>query len=333
MDDSIYILDNFVSVTAGEPYRLFPFGRIVKNGKVREITRAFAEKIKLPHFKPPIKLGSHNDETPAGGFIVGLEVRDDGLYAVPEWNDSGNTAINTGAYRYHSPEIIWEGRFEHPETGEEIAGPLIVGDALLHTPHLGEAAALYSIEPISEKKDGTDMSENTVTVPAGFWDKLTARLFDDQKPEPEPQEPDTSQVDEYAVKVDNLTAKIQELEDEKVEMEAEKELKARVDAFAVEFKDSPLADNADLFGVLAELDEKQAEAITREFKALSEQAKLANLDKDIGGSGTNGDNPVEKFNAAVNAKMEGNEGMTRDAAIMAVAKETPELITAARGGK
>ena len=146
---SDYLIDVFATVKPGVAYRLFPFGVIVKNGVKREITPEYARRFRLPHFKPPIKLGSHADTTPAGGFIVGLEVRDDGLYAIPEHTEQGAAVLADGSYRYHSPEVIWEGGgLENPADGEEIAGPLIVGDALLHTPHLGEAAALYNVEPM-----------------------------------------------------------------------------------------------------------------------------------------------------------------------------------------
>ena len=116
--ETTYVLDNYVTTTAGNPFRIFPFGVIYKNGVKREITPDFAKQIKLPHFKPPIKLASHDDSAPAGGFIVGLEVREDGLYAVPEWNEAGLKAIQDGAYRYNSPEIIWgDGAIENPVTG------------------------------------------------------------------------------------------------------------------------------------------------------------------------------------------------------------------------
>ena len=115
MTDTTYLLDNYVATKAGQAYRLFPFGKIVKNGKTREITPETASQFRLPHFKPAIKLGSHDDPTPAGGFIVALEVRDDGLYAIPEWNEVGDKAMQDGAYRYHSPEIIWgDGAIENP---------------------------------------------------------------------------------------------------------------------------------------------------------------------------------------------------------------------------
>ena len=148
----VYLPEEYVSVSLGEPFRLLPFGKLVKGGKVREITAELANRFRLPHFKPPIKLGSHKDETPAGGFIVGLEVRNDGLYGIPQVTEKGQKAFDEGDYRYHSPEIIWEGNgYEDPQTGETIEGPLIVGDALLHTPHLGERAAMYSFEPINQE--------------------------------------------------------------------------------------------------------------------------------------------------------------------------------------
>ena len=169
---SDFLLDDYVATRPGDPFRLFPFGVIVKNGKRREITPEYAATFKLPHFKPPIKLGSHEDPTPAGGHILRLEVRADGLYAIPELNDKGAQAIQDGAYRYQSPEVIWEGSLEDPTTGAPINGPLIVGDALLHTPHLGEAAALYTITPfnLGENK----MSEDTVQVPKSLFDVFTS---------------------------------------------------------------------------------------------------------------------------------------------------------------
>src|SRR5574342_495432 len=94
--ETTLLIDDYVATRPGQPYRLFPFGKIVKNGKTREITPEFASQFKLPHFKPAIKLGSHEDTTPAGGHIIGLEVRDDGLYDVPELNEKGEQALADG---------------------------------------------------------------------------------------------------------------------------------------------------------------------------------------------------------------------------------------------
>ena len=328
--DTITLIDEYVAVTPGEPYRLLPYGRIVKNGKVREITRELATRFRLPHFKPPIKLGSHKEETPAGGHIIGLEVRADGLYAIPEYTDGGMATLTTGGFRYHSPEIVWDGGFENPQTGELIAGPLIVGDALLHTPHLGEATALYSIEPVG----GTHMSENTVTVPAGLWDKFMAFMFPDNaqqhQPEPAPTPAQPEPQEDYAAKVTELTARLQVIEAEKAQLEADRARQSRVDAYAAELKATTLHEDAELFGVLAELPEDAAKAITQRIKALSEQAKAAKLTTDIGGNSEH-TTPIDKFNAAIEAKMK--DGLSRNDALMAIAKEQPEIIAAVRGGK
>lgn len=328
MANSIFLIDDYIAVTPGEAYRLLPYGRIVKNGKVREITRELAARFRLPHFKPPIKLGSHKEEAPAGGHIIGLEVREDGLYAIPEYTPTGATTTAAGDYRYHSPEIIWEGGFEDPTTGELIAGPLVVGDALLHTPHLGEATALYSVEPIF---GGIHMAENTVTVPLGFWEKMTARFFDPApQPEPAPQPAQAPPQEDYAAQVMELTARLEAVEAEKTQLEAERARQSRVSEFAAEFKETGLNEDADLFGVLADLPAETAASLTQRLKALSEQAKAANLTKDVGGNGGQS-NPVDKFNAAIEAKMK--DGLNRNDAVMAVYKETPELVNAAQGGK
>jgi hypothetical protein len=326
---SIYLIDEYIAVTPGEAYRLLPFGRIVKNGKVREITREMAAKFRLPHFKPPIKLGSHKEEAPAGGHIIALEVREDGLYAIPEYTQTGAETTAAGNYRYHSPEIIWEGGYEDPMTGELIAGPLIVGDALLHTPHLGEATALYSVEPIN---GGIHMADETVTIPMSFWDKLTARFFEpvaQAEPAPPPAQVPEPQ-DNYVAQVETLTAEVETLKAEKAQLEAARARQSRVDEFAAEFKATGMADDTDLFSVLADLPTDTAASLTQRLKALSAQAAAANLTKDVGGNGDQ-TNPADKFSAAIEAKI--SEGMTRNDAVMAVYRETPELIDAARGGK
>src|SRR3989304_5438019 len=161
--DHITITD-YVTLTPGDPIRLFPFGKVIKNGKEHLITPETAARFRLPHFHPPVKLGSHKDEAPAGAYIKRLEVRSDGLYAHVEMTDKGAQALAQGDYRYHSPEVVWEGGFEDPTTGDTIEGPFIVGDALLHPPHLGQAAALFTAENHTKEKVMTE----TVQIPASL---------------------------------------------------------------------------------------------------------------------------------------------------------------------
>jgi hypothetical protein len=326
--ETFFVLDEFrPTVVAGDSFRLLPLGTLVKNGKKREITRALLEKFRLPHFRPPIKLGSHKDETAAAGFIIGLEVRDDGLYALTELTEAGAQAFAQGAYRYHSPEIIWEGGLEHPTTGLLIEGPLIVGDALLHTPHLGEAAALYSVNPMMEEKI---MTEQTVTVPLTWFDKLLGKQ---PEPAPEPAPAPQAKQDNYAAQVDALQAERDDLAAKVAAMEAQARRDGRVQEFAAEFKATPLADDAELHGALANLPDETAALLTRKYKSLAEAVRVSNLTTDMGHPGADESaDPIQAFDAAVRAKM--SESKTDyGAAVKAVITEQPDLFRAYQGAR
>ncbi len=328
--ESIYLIDEFVTVTPGKPFRLFPFGQLVKNGKVREITRALAEKFKLPHFKPPIKLGSHADETAAGGFITGLEVRDDGLYAQVELNDEGQTALDKGAYRYHSPEVIWEGWLENPSTGSKIEGPLIVGDALLHTPHLGEAAALYSVDVIEGDEIMTtnqDMVSVSTLERLKEWFTGGNELVVELEPvqQPEPQENFQAEYEEAQTQVENLTAQIAEFEQAQVRQE-------RVAQFASEFNEVEAVDDQELYGILADIPEEAANALVTKIKAIAEQARVSNLTTDLGNAGgdVTGD-PTAVLDAAVQKVMV-DQNVNYPKALDIVRVDQPEVFNAYVGG-
>lgn len=282
------LFDEFVNVKAGQPYRLFPFGKIVKNGHERNITPEFAATIKLPHFKPAIKLGSHEDVTPAGGHIMALEVREDGLYAVPEFNDKGSQALLDGAYKYHSPEIIWEGGLENPADGSIISAPLIVGDALLHTPHLGEATAMYSVEEIVKEQNKMN---DKFEMPATVWDKLTA--FIDSRIHP------VEVVKE--VIPEDYTVAIKERDEYKAVIEqqkAEAAHKALVEKFEADLNEIKV--DPTIAQVLAGLAEDAAAAVMKQFKAMAAQIDVTQISKEVG---TQVDGAVEDPKAAFNASV------------------------------
>lgn len=316
---SEYVITEFVTVAAGEPFRLLPFGQLVKNGRKREITRELAARFRLPHFRPPIKLGSHKDETPAGGHIVALEVRDDGLYAVPEYNDEGAAALARGAYRYHSPEIVWEGGLEDPQTGDVQDGPLIIGDALLHTPHLGEAAALYTADITQGDKN---MSGETVTVPVSWLDRFLGRVPE----EPEPPAPaatvDADKLTAVESERDDLAAKIARMESDAAQAE-------RVQRFAADLAETSLADDDGLPALLAGLTDETAGELLRRFKALAEQARVSALTANVGheGQAPSGD-PVMELDAAIKSVMTA-EKIDYVQAMARVRATQPDLIAAA----
>jgi len=327
--ESFYLLDKYASVTPGEPYRLFPFGTIIKDGKSREITPELAAKFKLPHYKPPIKRGSHRDDAPAGGFIIGLEVREDGLYAIPELNEKGAQVITDGDYRYHSPEVIWdEGPvFENPDTGEFLHGPLIVGDALLHSPHLGEAAALYSVEPLEPMEGNMTDQVEMVEVPKKWYESIFA-AFSAKEPEPKTEElisEPVTETEEYKAAVqerDELQAKFDN-------MAAEASTKARVDKYTAAVGETKA--NTELVALLAGLEEETADRIVQEFKALTAQIVESNLTDEVGTSGEGVDNPVEKFQAAIAAKA-AEKSLNYTQAMRAVIAEQPDLYNAYEEG-
>jgi hypothetical protein len=333
-----YVLTEYVTTQPGEPYRLFPFGAIYKGGRKRTITPEMARAFRLPHFKPPIKLGSHDERTPAGGQILALEVREDGLYAVPEFTEKGMQSLTEGDYRYHSPEVIWEGSgLEDPVTGEMIPGPMIVGDALLHTPHLGEMAAMYQYEIIDKE---ADMPDEMYSVPKSLWDKFFS-WFDRVSTVSEPV---TSALETLDITLtEEYKAAIQERDQAKAELEklqAEQVKKDQFTALVSELQGErfgsvyvSLATAEEAAGMLSGMTQDQREWVMRNFSALVAQVNESQLTGEIGSTGAGADpDPMKALNAAIEAKMAEKSVRYPDAYAM-VRAEQPELFKAVYGGK
>lgn len=339
---STFLIDAFVNVRPGEPYRLFPFGKVVKGGREHEITAEYASKFRLPHFKPPIKLGSHEETTPAGGQLVGLEVRADGLYGIPEYTDRGNLAIAEGDYRYHSPEVIWdEGGLEDPATGEIIPGPLIIGDALLHTPHLGEAAALYSITPI-RKEAGME----NVSIPASLFERFLAVIGLGEKPAalpavgtgsapapvPAPVTPETPGADKFQA----VQAERDQFKSELDQLKAKEARQAKIDALVGQLQKQEdfgstyiSLDNAmKAAEMLAGMSPEQQDWVMRTFKAQAAQIKAGALFAEHGSTGAGADaDPGAALDAAVRAEMAKSKS-DYAAALEAVKVSSPDVFNA-----
>jgi hypothetical protein len=331
-----FVMDKFVTVGPGEPYRLFPFGPIFKGGEMHDITPDSAAKFRLPHFKPPILLGSHEETTPAGGHIIGLEVRSDGLYALTELNEKGTQAMQDGAYRYHSPEVIWDGYgLEDPTNGALIEGPLIVGDALLHTPHLGEAAALYTTEP--HMKEINQMAENVIQVPETLFGKFAAFLgAPAPKADPQP-EPKSEPKGVEAEKFEAVKKERDEFEAKLLEIQAKSKHEAEVTKLTAELqaKDEK---GKELFGMsyvelgkaqeaaemLAGMSPEQREWCMRNFKAYAAQIDYT-ARKAKGSEGASDEDPKDAFGAAIKAEMTADAKLDYNAAVGAVTRKNPEL--------
>jgi hypothetical protein len=328
--DSMYLVEEFGTMTVINQntvsVRMFPYGSLVKNGNKRTITPETASAFHLPHFNPPMKLGSHAQDAPGGGLIKGLEVKQDGLYATIETTAKGMKVLADRDYAYHSPEVIWEnGWLEHPSTGDKINGPLIVGVALLHTPHLGEAAALYTIEPTNQI-EGDNQMENEEVKETQVNLTTLERIFElfrsGSKPEDvmevednasESQEDFEALAAEARGKVDELTAKINKMEADALHAE-------RVSHFASELGNEA----GEVHELLAGLSEEQANLIVKRFSALYAQAK-GKVDEFVGGTGAEDDsgNTVATLNRLILAKVE--SGKTYAEAFSAVQIENPTV--------
>lgn len=298
MDKSTYIVDlnptEFTTLTPGEAIRLFPFGKLVKGGVEREITPALAKEFKLPPWKPAVKLGSHEDETPAGAFINDLEVRDDGLYALIEVTDKGAKAIEEGDFRYHSPEVIWEDGFIEDSEGGEIHGPLILGDALLHNPHLGERAALFQSEPME-----VQMTTPKVEMPENFWEKGIEKLTAAFKPE-KPEDPEPDKFAAVEKERDDYKAEVEQMKADDAKKEQMAAIQAEFDTEEFGFSFIELGKAPEAVDMLGRMEEDVRAWVMTTFKALSGQIKESGLTDEIGDVGADGDaNPAEAFNAVV----------------------------------
>lgn len=327
--ESMYLVDNFGTMRILSEntisVRMFPFGTLVKSGNKRLITPEMASAFRLPHFNPPMKLGSHKQDAPGGGLIKGLEVKEDGLYATIETTSKGMKVLADRDYAYHSPEVIWEnGWLEHPSTGEKIQGPLIVGVALLHTPHLGEAAALYSIEPTNQIEGDNQMENEEVKeqVSLTTLERIFSLFNTGSKPEDvldaesvsaESQDDFEALAAERKAEVDELTAKINQ-------MEIDAKHSERVAYFESELEHEA----SEMHELLAGLEEDKAKLILQRFSALYAQAK-GKVDEPVGGTGAEDDsgNVVATLNRLIEAKVQ--TGMTYADAFSAVQDENPTV--------
>lgn len=315
--------DDFVSLTPGKPIRLFPFGKLTRAGKVIEFTKELAAKMKLPGYKPAIKLGSHDDVTPSGGFIEDLTVGEDGLYAVPSFTDKGAKAVEEGDYRYHSPEVIWDGKLEDvTKEGGFIAGPLITGLALLHDPALGASSALYQVSPISnkEQKMETQVLEQIQEEHKSFLAKL-GEFFTAKK--------------EEAADADKFAALKQERDDMAAKL-AERDEKDKKDALLAQIKGEfakeeygasyvELGKAEEAAGMMASMTEEQRAWCMKNFRALSAQIKESGLTEEKGKQGE--ETHVEGADAA-DAKIKAyaaEKKISYNEAVSELLKEQPDL--------
>ena len=170
------------------------------------------------------------------------------------------------------------------------------------------------------------MSENMVSVPASTWDRFMALFLDREsdKSEPKQQQPQEPQNDEYATQVQTLSAEVEQYKVKLERMEAEREAAARVANFAVELKETVIADDVEIQTALSRMDEATAKMLVTKFKALSAQIEESKLTGEIGSSGdpeTSGSDAV----LAEAKKYSAEKGVSFNDAITYLAQTRPEL--------
>ena len=177
--------------TAGKPFRIFPIGTFKRGERTIDLTAERLGQMKSnydaqrPRWKIPI-YGGHPTETqpdpPKLGNIAILDLQSDGLYATPELTDEGVKLIESGAYQYCSPGILWNGYVD--EQGNEF--PNVLDHlALSNKPYFGSATAIFSSDETLMKDDGvmTKLSE-LIDVFKGFIAKQSKSegfMIDDPK--------------------------------------------------------------------------------------------------------------------------------------------------------
>lgn len=318
----IYLPDHYVTVTPGDPIKLFPIKSIFKNGVER--TADLVRSLKLPHFKPVIKRGSHAEDAPALGYITNLFESDGWLMGETEWTPKGLAEMEEGTFRYLSPEVIWDGEMEDSSTGDWLSGPLLVGAAALHMPALGAAASFYTVETTE-----VDMTEHDEKVSVGALEKIK-ELFGAPKQEPKEQDPPAPQVDGSVEKYEAAQQEIELLQAQIAEFMAQDEKGQRVDHFAAEFKDAEaVAGDKELHELLAGIDEDVAEKLVVKFKALSAQINESNLTGAVGRNHQQDEDPQTALYSAIEELANEKEIPFHEAANM-IARTRPELFEGGR---
>lgn len=148
--------------------KLLPVGDVYVYGNEKmEITPELLKQIKenfekgYPHYKPFLNIDHVVNEK--FGDIVGVEVKEDGLYVEIELNEEGTKLIKDKKYEYLSAEL--DMAYVDRKTGD-IIGPVLLGAALTNRP------AMPELKPLSIAA----FNELLVKVWKGF-----AKLFADKK--------------------------------------------------------------------------------------------------------------------------------------------------------
>ena len=212
---------------AGAPFRIFPVGEFKRGDRTLDLTKERLAEMKSnyeanrPRWKAPI-YGGHPTETqpdpPKLGNVSSLELRDDGLYALPEYNDSGTRLISDESYQYVSPGVLWKlaGAAYTDEQGNEFDN-VLDHLALTNRPYFGSKTALFSSDE-SLAREGNLITDILSEVKSSITE-----LFKDFKSEVKVKEKESETMTEPIVKVEDFNALKTQMETLSAERKAEAE--------------------------------------------------------------------------------------------------------------
>jgi hypothetical protein len=225
---------------------------------------------------------------------------------------------------------------ENPTNGDKIEGPMIVGDAFLHTPHLGQAAALYTSEAVrgtllpATDKEQTKPKDYEVTSNMDnkieqAIDKFTAWL--ERQPADE-----TAPVDEFAAvqaERDNLKIELEAIQAAKAKAEKYTAIKAEFDTDQFGAAFAEYATDTDAIEVLADMTDEQREWVIKELRAKSAQINEGALLEEVGADveGVSDGEPTAQLDAAVKKIMK-EENVNYGAALEIAKTKHADLFSA-----
>jgi len=149
---------------AGKPFRVMPLGTFKRGDRTLTITKDDLAQMAAnfeggrPRWKVPVYFGhptAEQPDPPKAGNVASVEVRDDGLYAVPEYTDKGKASVEDGEYQFVSPGVLWDknGSAYVDEQGRQFDN-VIEHVALTNRPFFGKHVALFSEPGVVEQMMG-----------------------------------------------------------------------------------------------------------------------------------------------------------------------------------
>jgi len=141
---------------AGKPFRVMPIGTFKRGERTLEITPQRLQEMAAnyannkPRWKIPLYFGhptSEQPDPPKVGNVKQLFVKEDGLYAEPEWTSDGEKTVKDGGYQFVSPGVLWSlnGSAYTDEQGQSHDN-VIDHVALTNKPFFGANTALFSAD-------------------------------------------------------------------------------------------------------------------------------------------------------------------------------------------